>query len=161
MLLSTLSRRAHIQPVRLAQMAATLSNGSINGATNGALAGVPLQDLPKSNVFTSNLPPDPQYSTPISSHSAPRNHLGPRTVKGALYTYVRPEKTESPELLCVSMQAMRDLGLKEGEEKKEEFRQLVAGNKIFWDEKTQEGIYPWAQCYGGSSTLITTKGLFN
>ena len=71
-------------------------------------------------------------------------------VKGALFTYVRPEKSEDPELLAVSHAALRDIGLKEGEERTHDFKETVAGNRIFWDEKSQEGIYPWAQCYGGS-----------
>lgn len=80
-------------------------------------------------------------------------------VKGALYTFVRPEGTKDSELLCVSKAAMRDIGLMEGVENTNEFKELVAGNKIFWDEKTGEGIYPWAQCYGGnpSSFLITVS----
>ena len=71
-------------------------------------------------------------------------------VKGALYTYVRPEGVETPELLGVSKRAMKDIGLREGEEMTEEFKELVAGNKIMWDNETKEGIYPWAQCYGGA-----------
>ncbi|KAL9104459.1 MAG: hypothetical protein Q9163_000611 [Psora crenata] len=130
-------------------MAAPLSNGAMNGLSGDTFEGFSLQDLPKSNVFTSKLPPDPQYKTPISSHTAPRADLGPRTVKGALYTYVRPEKTESPELLGISKTAMRDIGLRQGEEQTTEFKDLVSGNKIFWNEETEEGIYPWAQCYGG------------
>ncbi|KAL9126113.1 MAG: hypothetical protein Q9217_004787 [Psora testacea] len=149
MLLRALIQRAQIPSLELAQMAAFFSNGALNMASNNAFEGASLHDLPKSKVFTSNLPPDPQFKTPASSHKAPRNYIRPRMVKGALYTYVRPEKTESPELLGIGRSAMRDIGLKEGEERSEEFRQLVAGNKIFWDEKTEEGIYPWAQCYGG------------
>ena len=75
-------------------------------------------------------------------------------VKEALYTYVRPEESKEPELLAVSERAMRDIGLKPGEEKTEEFKQLVAGNKFFWDEKSGEGIYPWAQCYGGTYQIL-------
>ena len=71
-------------------------------------------------------------------------------VKGALYTFVRPEETKEPELLGVSERAMRDIGLKQGEENTEDFKQLVAGNKIMWDADTEKGIYPWAQCYGGT-----------
>lgn len=71
-------------------------------------------------------------------------------VKGALYTYVRPEGSDKAELLGVSKRAMKDIGLKEGEETTEEFKELVAGNKIMWDSETKEGIYPWAQCYGGT-----------
>ena len=77
-------------------------------------------------------------------------------VKGALYTFVRPEHSESPELLSVSHTAMEDIGLKVGEEETEDFQRLVAGNKFYWDEKTEEGIYPWAQCYGGSPSRIKT-----
>ena len=133
-------------------MSAHFSEKALNGASNGAYAGVPLQELPKSNVFTSTLPPDPQYPSPSSSHRAPREDLGPRMVKGALYTYVRPETSESPELLGISRTAMEDIGLKDQEEETQDFKQLVSGNKIYWDEKTNEGIYPWAQCYGGSPT---------
>jgi uncharacterized protein YdiU (UPF0061 family) len=111
-------------------------------------AGSSLADLPKSSVFTSKLPPDPAFETPASSHSAPRQTLGPRLVKGALYTFVRPEPTEVPELLGISPRAMEDLGLKLGEEQTSEFRDLVSGNKFYWDEE-KGGIYPWAQCYGG------------
>lgn len=111
-------------------------------------AGVSLAELPKSNVFTSKLPSDPAFETPESSHKAPRETLGPRMVKGALFTYIRPEQTDDPELLGVSLKAMKDLGLKPGEEQTLQFKALVAGNEIWWNEE-QGGIYPWAQCYGG------------
>lgn len=111
-------------------------------------AGSSVAELPKSNVFTSKLPPDPAFETPDSSHHAPRETLGPRLVKGALYTFVRPVPTEEPELLSVSSRAMEDLGLKSGEEHTPQFKELVAGNQILWDEENG-GIYPWAQCYGG------------
>lgn len=155
MLLRNLARRPAINRMRLAQMTAHLSNGAMNGTngtSNGSSAhssGVTLDDLSKSNVFTSSLPPDPAFPTPADSHKAPRRSLGPRMVKGALYTYVRPEESKEHELLGVSERAMRDIGLKPGEEKTEDFKQLVAGNKFFWDEESGEGIYPWAQCYGG------------
>ncbi|KAJ5540654.1 hypothetical protein N7494_005730 [Penicillium frequentans] len=96
--------------------------------------GSSLADLPKSNVFTSKLPPDPAFETPESSHKAPRETLGPRMVKGALFTYVRPEPTEGSELLGVSSKAMEDLGLKTGEEETAQFQALVAGNEIWWNE---------------------------
>ncbi|KAJ5794456.1 hypothetical protein N7457_001055 [Penicillium paradoxum] len=123
--------------IRLNQMASHLST-----------AGISLAELPKSNVFTSKLPADPAFDTPESSHEAPRETLGPRMVKGALFTYVRPERTDEPELLSVSAKALADLGLKPGEEQTPQFQALVAGNKIWWNEE-QGGIYPWAQCYGG------------
>jgi serine/tyrosine/threonine adenylyltransferase len=111
-------------------------------------AGVSLADLPKSNVFTSKLPPDPAFETPELSHKAPREALGPRLVRGAMYTFVRPEKADEPELLGVSPKAMEDIGLEHGEKQTEPFKALVAGNEIFWTEQ-DGGIYPWAQCYGG------------
>ncbi|KAJ5726512.1 uncharacterized protein N7483_007869 [Penicillium malachiteum] len=122
---------------RLAQMASHLSTR----------AGTTLQDLPKSNVFTSKLPPDAAFETPEISHKAPRETLGPRMVKEALFTYVRPEQSEEPELLGVSPRAMEDLGLKAGEEETEKFKALISGNEIWWGEE-KGGIYPWAQCYG-------------
>ena len=135
------------------QMTAQITNGTANASNDGGLSRASLQDIPKSNVFTSSLPPDSEYSTPLASHKAPREALGPRLVKGALYTFVRPEETEDPELLGVSKTAMRDIGLQEGEEKSEDFKNMVAGNKIYWDSETEKGIYPWAQCYGGTCSL--------
>ena len=70
-------------------------------------------------------------------------------VRNALYTFVRPEEKEDPELYGVSYQAMKDIGLKHGEEETDEFRNLMSGNGIMWDVQSKEGIYPWAQCYGG------------
>jgi hypothetical protein len=111
-------------------------------------AGLSLVELPKSNVFTSKLPPDPAFDTPEASHKAQRERLYPRTVKGAAFTFVRPETTEDPELLGVSPRAMKDLGLKPGEENTAQFKAVVAGNEFYWDEENG-GVYPWAQCYGG------------
>lgn len=110
-----------------------------------------LKDLPKSNVFTSNLPADAIFPEPKISHEAPRQSLGPRMVKEALFTYVRPDPQGEAELLAVSQRALQDIGLSDEEVKTEEFLDLVAGKKILtWDEsKPDEGIYPWAQCYGG------------
>ena len=133
----------------IAPMSAHLSNGAAKGTYNRTFVGVSLQNLPKSNVFTNSLPSDPEFRTPVESHKAPRGELGPRMVKGALYTYVRPEETEKPELLGISRTAMRDIGLQDGEEQTEDFKNVFAGNKIFWDNQKEEGIYPWAQCYGG------------
>lgn len=135
---------------RLGQMAFHLSSSSSSSSAPGAS----LADLPKSNVFTSKLPPDPAFETPESSHKAPRETLGPRMVRGSLFTYVRPEPVDEPELLSVSPRAMKDLGLKPGEEQTPQFKALVAGNEIWWNEE-QGGIYPWAQCYGGKSLLVS------
>ena len=158
MLVRNIIRRPQIITTRIAKMTAQLSNGTAQdnlhghgeAAAHGAFAGVLLKDLPKSNNFTAFLPPDPEFKTPVDSFKAPRQKLGPRMVKGALYTYVRPEETEDPELLGVSYNAMRDIGLKEGEENTQQFRDLVAGNIIDWNHETETGIYPWAQCYGGT-----------
>ena len=149
MLLHTLLHRPGFPHLRIAQMTAYLTNGAVNGASNGTYHGVSLQELPKSNTFTAKLPPDPEFRTPSESHKASRGDLGPRMVKGALFTFVRPEETETPELLGISRTALHDIGLKDGVENTEEFKDVVAGNKFYWDNQTEEGIYPWAQCYGG------------
>ena len=133
-------------------MAAHLSNGATYHSSDNdhrVAHGYTIKELPKSSVFTSSLPPDPLFQTPLDSHNAPRESLGPRMVKGALFTYIRPETVRDPELLGVSRCAMEDIGLKDGEEKSADFRATVAGNKIDWDGGTASGIYPWAQCYGG------------
>lgn len=150
---SVISKRSIATSTRLGQIMAHL-DGNTNGTNNVKSGGsYTLQSLPKSNVFTSNLPPDAAFLTPSESHSAPRQQLGPRLVKEALYTYVRPEPVEDPELLCVSPRALKDIGLREEEALNEEFKQVFSGNKILtWDEdqnKEGGGIYPWAQCYGG------------
>ena len=130
-----------------------MSHTSRNGAAG---EGVSLHDLPKSNVFTSKLPPDPNFKTPAESHAASREQLGPRMVKGALFTYVRPEQTKEPELLAVSHAAIRDIGLKEGESQTQSFKDLISGNSLLWQPDTKEGIYPWAQCYGGAHEPFAT-----
>lgn len=136
--------------VRLAQMSSHISSGLTKGPRSEKEndATSTLADIPKSNTFTSKLPPDSQYPTPLESHQAPRQKLGPRMVREALYTYVRPEPTEDPELLAVSRAALRDIGLADSEANSEELKEVVAGNKFYWDEENG-GIYPWAQCYGG------------
>lgn len=145
MLFSRLSRTLNPRHrMRLAQMANHLANGH----SNGVHTGTTLDKLPKSNIFTSSNPPDSQYPTPESSHTAAREKLGPRMVREALFTYVRPDPTEEPELLAVSKRALKDLGLSDSEKDSELLKEVVAGNKFFWDEK-DGGVYPWAQCYGG------------
>ncbi|KAG5917722.1 hypothetical protein E4U61_002458 [Claviceps capensis] len=115
-----------------------------------AIIGATLQDLPKSWHFTDSLPADAEYPTPAASHRTPRDQIRPRQVRNAAFTWVRPEEQKGPELLAVSPAALRDLGIQAGQEKTEQFRQLVAGNKLYgWDEEKLEGGYPWAQCYGG------------
>lgn len=134
--------------MRLSQMAAHISNGKSSNGTS--YRGTTLADLPKSWTFTSSLPPDQGFPTPAASHKTPREDIEPRQVKGALFTWVRPEETRDPELLGVSPAALKDLGILEEEAKTEDFRQTVAGNKLHgWDAEKSEGGYPWAQCYGG------------
>ena len=53
-------------------------------------------------------------------------------------------------MLAVSPAAMRDLGIKKGDEDTDDFKSTVSGNKLHgWNEEKMEGGYPWAQCYGG------------
>ncbi|KAI1182749.1 hypothetical protein F5B17DRAFT_170933 [Nemania serpens] len=118
--------------------------------TNGASEGASINDIPKSWTFTSKLPADALYPTPADSHKTPRDEIRPRTVRDAIFTWVRPQPVKDPDLLAVSPAAMRDLGIRPGEEKNPDFVAAVAGNLIQgWDEEKHEGGYPWAQCYGG------------
>ncbi|KAJ1324964.1 serine/tyrosine/threonine adenylyltransferase [Microdochium nivale] len=126
----------------LAQMANHISSSAGTGAS--------INDIPKTFNLTSKLPADAKFPTPADSHKTPRDDIGPRQVRDAIFTWVRPQTVESPELLAVSPAAMRDLGIRLGDEKTDDFVQTVAGNKIQgWDEQTHTGGYPWAQCYGG------------
>lgn len=124
-----------------------------NHASTGdaaASTGVSLSDLPKSWHFTESLPADVLYPTPAASHKTPRGEIRPRQVREAIFTWVRPEQQKDPELLAVSPAALKDIGIKASEATTEDFRQFVAGNKLYgWDEEKLEGGYPWAQCYGG------------
>ncbi|KAG5933325.1 hypothetical protein E4U53_001028 [Claviceps sorghi] len=115
-----------------------------------ATTGATLENLPKSWHFTDSLPADPQYPNPAASHKTPRDQIRPRQVRNAAFTWVRPEEQKDPKLLAVSPAALRDLGIQAVEAKTDDFRQFVAGNKLYgWDEETLQGGYPWAQCYGG------------
>ncbi|KAM7209525.1 Uncharacterized ACR, YdiU/UPF0061 family domain containing protein [Naviculisporaceae sp. PSN 640] len=129
----------------------TMTASSALNANGTESQGTTLADLPKSWHFTSSLPHDPKYPTPADSHKTPRDEIGPRQVRGAIFTWVRPEMQKDPELLAVSPAAMRDIGLAMSEAETEEFRQTVVGNKLHgWDSETLTGPgYPWAQCYGG------------
>jgi uncharacterized protein YdiU (UPF0061 family) len=141
-------RTLYTPSMRLNQVMAHLDNPQ---TSNSSSERHTLQSIPKSNVFTTNLPTDAAFPTPKDSHNAQRQKLGPRMVKDALFTYVRPDPQGEAELLAVSERALQDIGLSEEEAKSEEFKDVVAGKKILtWDEsKPDEGIYPWAQCYGG------------
>lgn len=161
-----LSRRPTTISRRLAQMANHLS--STNGASGGVATSngsashrtFSIRDLPKSNNFTQKLPPDAEYPTPPSSHATERKLLGPRLVKNAAYTFVRPEPMKSSELVGVSAAALRDLGIDPASVQTEDFKQTISGQKIITlpssSDSTDDAsapkdtdIYPWAQCYGG------------
>ncbi|KAI2631590.1 UPF0061-domain-containing protein [Xylaria nigripes] len=125
-----------------------------SSATNGVPAGASINDIPKSWNFTLKLPADAEYPTPTHSHETLREAIGPRMVRNALFTWVRPELVREPELLAVSPAAMRHLGIRAGDEKSTDFVATVSGNKIQgWNEEEKKPEsdrgYPWAQCYGG------------
>lgn len=114
-------------------------------------SGHTLDSLPKSWRLTSLLPPDPVFPTPADSHRTPRDQITPRLVRGGLFTWVRPERQDDPELIAISPSALRDLGLHADEPATDRFRQWAAGNVLLgWDEERAAGEgYPWAQLYGG------------
>ena len=150
--------RSLISHLRYAQMASDFSttagaaaSAPTNGNAGAATTRLSINDIPKSWTFTSKLPADPLFPTPADSHRTPRNEILPRQVRGALFTWVRPQPVARPQLLAVSPAAMRDLGIKEGDERTSDFVDTVSGNRIQgWDEEKLEGPgYPWAQCYGG------------
>ncbi|KAI1461055.1 UPF0061-domain-containing protein [Annulohypoxylon moriforme] len=117
---------------------------------SNAINSKSINDIPKSWTFTSKLPPDSLFPTPADSHKTPRDQIGPRQVRDALFTWVRPQPISNPQLLAVSPAAMRDLNILPGSEYNSDFVDTVAGNKLQgWDEEKLQGGYPWAQCYGG------------
>ncbi|KAK9781143.1 hypothetical protein AB5N19_13280 [Seiridium cardinale] len=123
----------------------------LSSTSNGASHGKTINDIPKSWNFTSKLPPDSIFPTPADSHNTPRDKIGPRQVRDAVYTWVRPQTVTNPELLSVSPAALEDLGIGPSTVRDDaDFLDTVAGNKIQgWDEEKAEGGYPWAQLYGG------------
>ena len=148
-----LAQRLRIRPqacsTRLAQMANHISNGHANASHQS----FSIRDIPKSNVLTSKLPADPEFPTPASSHGAERTKLGPRLVKGAAYTFVRPDPYKESELVGVSKTALRDLAIDPSTVESSDFEETVSGEKIITLENGAQpkdsDIYPWAQCYGG------------
>lgn len=118
---------------------------------NGSNQGKTVNDLPKTWNFTSKLPADPIFATPADSHETPRDQIGPRQVREAIYTWVRPQDVSNPELLSVSPASLKDLGIDPSSVRDDpDFLDTVAGNKIQgWNEEKGEGGYPWAQLYGG------------
>ncbi|KAI6826116.1 UPF0061 domain-containing protein [Hortaea werneckii] len=149
LMLRTRLARPHSIHARLSQMASHMSSA----AANGSQQTFSIRDLPKSNSITQKLPPDAQYPTPASSHNEERQKLGPRLVRNAAFTYVRPDTFGRTELAAVSKAALQDLAIDPANVESDDFKDTVAGRKIITLEDGQEpketDIYPWAQCYGG------------
>lgn len=66
-----------------------------------------------------------------------------RQVAGACFSYVSPKQTSKPELLHVSPEMLKSLGLSKADAKSEEFLKVFTGNKVLPNTK------PYAMCYGG------------
>lgn len=142
-------------------MSTTIQSSQADGSGRppaGATSGASINDIRKSWTFTSKLPADSIFPTPADSHKTPREQIGPRQVRDALFTWVRPQPVDKPELLAVSPAALRDLGIDPAtvRDSTEDFLNTVAGNKIQgWDAENNKTVdaggrgYPWAQCYGG------------
>ncbi|KAK4175948.1 hypothetical protein QBC36DRAFT_378929 [Triangularia setosa] len=151
-----LALASHIRYPAFNQLPFTYRNFSVlpsNMATNGTHtnSGLPLKDLPKSWTLPSLLPPDPLYPTPRDSHNTPRDEITPRQVRGGLFTYVRPERQQSYELLAISPAAFKTLNLSLSEAETPDFQETVVGNKLWEFDETDDKSrnYPWSQNYGG------------
>ena len=83
------------------------------------------------NTFLNNLPADK-----ILENSR-------RQVTDAVYSFVTPKKTQQPEIIHVSQEMARDLGITKEETKSELFKNVFTGNEVYADTK------PFAMCYGG------------
>ncbi|MFV0541487.1 MAG: protein adenylyltransferase SelO [Aestuariibaculum sp.] len=66
-----------------------------------------------------------------------------RQIFGACFSYVKPKKTLNPELLHISPEMLKELGLTESDSKSESFLNIFTGNTILPNSK------PYAMCYGG------------
>ncbi|MGC1204204.1 MAG: YdiU family protein [Flavobacteriaceae bacterium] len=66
-----------------------------------------------------------------------------RQVSKACFSNVIPKKTAKPELLHVSPEMLKNIGLTEVDAKSEEFLNVFTGNKVLNDTT------PYAMCYGG------------
>lgn len=66
-----------------------------------------------------------------------------RQVEKACFSYVTPKQTEKPELLHVSPEMLKNLGLTEADAKSEDFLNVFTGNSVLPNTK------PYAMCYGG------------
>ncbi|WP_055446283.1 protein adenylyltransferase SelO [Lacinutrix mariniflava] len=66
-----------------------------------------------------------------------------RQVEKACFSYATPKQTEKPELLHVSPEMLKNLGLTEEDAKSEAFLKTFTGNSVLPNTK------PYAMCYGG------------
>tara|TARA_R110002049_G_scaffold279949_3_gene459158 strand:+ start:17260 stop:18822 length:1563 start_codon:yes stop_codon:yes gene_type:complete len=83
------------------------------------------------HTFTNALPADP-----ILKNSR-------RQVSKACFSYVTPKETENPELLHVSPEMLKNIGLTESASKTEHFLNVFTGNEVL------PNTTPYAICYGG------------
>ena len=83
------------------------------------------------HTFTEELPSDPNTEN------------SRRQVKEACYSYVTPKQTKAPEILHVSNDMAKRLGISEHDVKNELFTQVFTGNKVL------PNTTPYAMCYGG------------
>lgn len=88
-------------------------------------------DFKLNNTFTNYLPGDQEAENT------------PRQVDEACYSFVKPTKTESPELVHHSKEVAEFLGLSESDCQSQQFLKIFTGNEII--EKSK----PYAMCYGG------------
>lgn len=66
-----------------------------------------------------------------------------RQVEKACFSYVTPKQTAKPELLHVSPEMLKNLGLTEADAKSKDFLNVFTGNSVLPNTK------PYAMCYGG------------
>jgi uncharacterized protein YdiU (UPF0061 family) len=66
-----------------------------------------------------------------------------RQVTMACFSYVTPKQTSKPELLHVSPEMLKNLGLSQEDAKREDFLNVFTGNSVLPNTK------PYAMCYGG------------
>ena len=66
-----------------------------------------------------------------------------RQVKEACFSFVTPKKTAKPEMLHVSPEMLKKMGLSTSDSKSDSFLKVFTGNEVLPNTK------PYAMCYGG------------
>ena len=66
-----------------------------------------------------------------------------RQVENSCFSYATPKQTAKPELLHVSPEMLKNIGLYEADAKSEDFLNVFTGNQVF------QNTMPYAMCYGG------------